>query len=52
MNLEQKRRSKMYLIINVECESYDVRMITFEFAIVMREEFSVTVKIKNNMFFS
>lgn len=36
MNLEQKGRSKMHLIINAECESYDMIMITYEFAIVMR----------------
>lgn len=29
MNLEQKGKSKMHLIINAECEFYDVRMITF-----------------------
>jgi len=53
MNLEQTGRSKMHLIINTECESYDVRMITFEFIrYVVREDFLVTVKINNNIFFS
>lgn len=52
MNLEQKGRSKMHLIINAECESYDVRIIAFEFAIAVREDFLVTVKMNNNMFFS